>query len=78
MHVHLFRLDTQSRHWYAQCYTPDRKRHRFSCRTRERATARRFAEGRLSELDTRMVIMPRRVDSSGLFVTNREARRRCA
>jgi len=50
MHVHLFRLDTKSRHWYAQLYVGG-KRHRFSCRTRDRATARKFAERRLSALE---------------------------
>lgn len=51
MHAHLFRLDTKSRHWYAQVYTPDGKRRRFSCRTRDKGTARKFAERRLRELE---------------------------
>jgi hypothetical protein len=50
MHVHLFRLNTKSCHWYAQAYVGG-KRHRFSCHTSDKATARKYGQKRLRELE---------------------------
>jgi integrase len=52
MHVHLFRLDTKTAHWYAQLYVGG-KRYRFSCLTEDKTTAREYARQRLEELKAR-------------------------
>lgn len=52
MHVHLFRLKTKSRHWYAQIYIGG-KRHRFCCKTADKPTARDYARNRAQELQGR-------------------------
>src|SRR2546426_888800 len=52
MHVHLFRLPTDSQHWYAQLYV-DGKRYRFTCRTADKATAREYANQRAKKLADR-------------------------
>lgn len=50
--VHLYQRKDESRYWQALVYLHGR-RHRFSCRTSDKPTARRYAQSRLKELEER-------------------------
>ena len=50
--VHLYRRAGESRYWQALVYVHG-QRHRFSCRTSDKPTARQYARQRLLELEER-------------------------
>jgi integrase len=70
MHVHLFRLTAHSRNWYAQVYLGG-KRHRFTCKTTDKRTARQYAQRKLELLRERyhrgLVGLPEPVRLSEVF-----------
>ncbi len=50
--IHLYKRTNESRYWHALVYLHGR-RHRFTCRTTDRSTAKEYARKRILELEQR-------------------------